>query len=116
MPHFDKEIVKEGYRKEDRANGQDNPPQSSRPTRGMDGDPKVNRPLSRKEFDENLNSLKNNRACGSDGLKNELLKNGSDKFKDLLFIFINEILTTGHIPEVLNEGRVKLLYKRAETR
>ena len=71
----------------DRANGHDNPPQNTRPVRGVDGqhDPKVNRPLMRNEFDENLNSLKNNRACGSDGIKNELLKNRSDKFKDLPF-------------------------------
>ena len=42
------------------------------------------------------------------------MKNSGEKMKRLLYIFICEIFTTGFIPEDLNHGRVKLLFKSGD--
>ena len=77
-------------------------------------DEKVNKELSREEFDKNLKELKNCRAGRIDGIKNELLEGSGEKVKSLLFMFINNIFRTGYIPEDLNTGRVKLLFKSGD--
>ena len=79
----------------------------------MDGE--INEELSYNKFEQNLNDLKNWRSGGIDGVKNELLKNSGPKLKYLLFLFTKRIMETGYVPESLNEGRVKLLYKGADS-
>ena len=117
-PSHDKKEVKEEVRKEfkTRFEGKDYPPNKEREQPETDGrhDEKVNEPPSWEEFEQNLNGLKNRRAAGIDQIKNELLKYSGDKMKRLLYIFICEIFTTGFIPEDLNHGRVKLLFKSGD--
>ena len=43
-----------------------------------------------------------------------MLKGSGAKTKDLLFIFIRNIFRTGYIPEDLNTGRVKLIFKSGD--
>ena len=117
-PSHDKKDVKAGVRNEfkERFEGKDYPPNKTREQMGIDGkyDKIVNEPPSWEEFVKNLNDLKNRRAAGIDQIRNELLKNSGERMKHLLYIFICEIFTTGFIPEDLNHGRVKLLFKSGD--
>ena len=99
-----------------RFEGSDRPFKNDREAVGPDGrlDEEVNKELEWLEFEANLNSLKNGRAGGVDGIRNELLKECGAKTKKLLFTFIKSIFKTGHIPEELNVGRVKLLFKSGD--
>ena len=111
----DKVGVKEAARNEfkQRFEGASTPQQKDRPEVGADGvnDEAVNKELQWEEFERNLQDLKNGRSGGIDGIKNELLKFSGDKTKKLLFIFVRQMFATGYIPEDLNTGRVKLLFK-----
>ena len=111
----DKAGVKEAGRSEfkERFDGADKPHLKDRLKVGADGehDAAVNKELQWEEFERNLQDLKNGRSGGVDGIKNELLKFSGEKTKRVLFIFIKQMLATGYIPEDLNTGRVKLLFK-----
>ena len=117
-PSHDKKDVKNEVRNEFklRFDGKDNAPNKKREQSGKEGihDNKVNEPPTWEEFEKNLNGLKNKRAAGLDQIRNELLKNSGEKMKRLLYIFICEIFITGFIPEDLNHGRVKLLFKSGD--
>ena len=114
----DKEGMKEAAREEFRSRfeGVNKAPKKDRRPPKDDGhlDEEVNKELTREEFDSNLKDLKNGRSGGIDGIKNELLKGSGTKTKDLLFIFIRNIFRTGYIPEDLNTGRVKLIFKSGD--
>ena len=114
----DKEGMKEAAREEFRSRfeGVNKAPKKDRRPPMNDGnlDEEVNKELTREEFDMNLKDLKNGRSGGIDGIKNELLKGSGAKTKDLLFIFIRNIFRTGYIPEDLNTGRVKLIFKSGD--
>ena len=62
-----------------------------------------------------LSSLKDNRACGVDGVRNELLKHTNFTFQLYLMSFLNRVLSTGEVPPVLNLGRCVLLPKGGDT-
>ena len=44
-------------------------------------------------------------------IPNELLKNGSPKFKEYLLVFLNQVLKDGVVPESLNVGKCMLVFK-----
>ena len=114
----DKESMKKAVREEfkSRFEGADKPIEESRGAVGPDGryDEEVNRELGWEEFESSLKGLKNGRAGGIDGIRNELLKECGMAIKKLLFSFIKSIMETGYIPEELNVGRVKLLFKSGD--
>ena len=99
-----------------RFDGSDKPLENTREAVGPDGrlDEEVNKELEWEEFEANLKGLKNGRAGGVDGIRNELLKECGDNTKRLLFSFTKAIFETGYIPEELNVGRVKLLFKSGD--
>ena len=69
------------------------------------------RSSSGRSLSETYRTSKTAGRGGVDGIKNELLKFSGDKTKKLLFIFVRQMFATGYIPEDLNTGRVKLLFK-----
>ena len=99
-----------------RFDGSDKPFENVREPAGPDGkyDEEVNKELEWEEFESNLNGLKNGRAGGVDGIRNELLKECGDRTKRLLFLFTRTMMETGHVPEELNVGRVKLIFKSGD--
>ena len=107
--------MKEAARNEfkERFDGVNKPSHKDRLYVGNDGvhDEEVNRELKWEEFERNLLDLKNGRSGGVDGIKNELLKLSGNKTRRLLFLFVKKIFASGYIPEELNTGRVKLLFK-----
>ena len=72
-------------------------------------------PFTISELQKQLSSLKDNRANGVDGVKNEMLKNTNFTFHLYLMSFLNRVLSTGEVPHVLNLGRCVLLPKGGDT-
>ena len=68
-------------------------------------------PFTLSLLQEQLSSLKDKRACGVDGVKNELLKHTNLTFQQYLMSFLNRVLYTGEVPPVLSLGRCVLLPK-----
>ena len=114
----DKEGMKTAVRDEfkSRFDGSDKPFENVREAVGPDGryDEEVNKELEWEEFESNLNGLKNGRAGGVDGIRNELLKECGERAKRLLFLFTRSMMETGYVPEELNVGRVKLIFKSGD--
>ena len=67
--------------------------------------------LTNEEFRAILQSLKNGKACGLDGLPNELIKNALELTHEYLRIFVNTTIRLGKVPHKLNKGKVILLFK-----
>ena len=68
-------------------------------------------PFTLTELEQDLAALTDGKACGYDGLANELLKNSGRQFKLYLQILLNKVIEEGHIPQDLNIGKCLLVHK-----
>ena len=74
-------------------------------------DKEVCTPYTLTELTQILGSLSTGKAAGFDQLPNELLKHCSQKFKQYLLLFLNQIIEEGRVPESLNLGKCMLIHK-----
>ena len=58
-----------------------------------------------------IQSLKNNKTCGLDGIKNEMLKNSHSHVLPCIVKLFNHILSSGIYPSKWKTGYIKPLYK-----
>ena len=58
-----------------------------------------------------LDTLPNEKACGIDGIPNELLRNSGESFRRYILLFLNQILSDGEVPSSLNTGKCVLIHK-----
>ena len=68
--------------------------------------------VSNGELKSVISSFKNGRAGGPHFIKAELLKMLTSKSRNYLRIWVNEVFRKGKMDPCLNEGLVKLIYKR----
>ena len=68
-------------------------------------------PYTTSELDEILDTLPSGKACSTDHIPNELLKNTTPLTRIYLQLFLNKIMTEGEVPELLNEGKCVLIHK-----
>ena len=59
-----------------------------------------------------VKNLKNNKACGLDGIKNEMLKHSTSYILPCIVKLFNLILSSGVCPMKWKTGYIKPLYKR----
>ena len=71
----------------------------------------LNKVISEDEVLKCIKKLKNNKACGYDGILNEFLKHSQPKLLSLLTLLYNLILTSGKIPESWTVGYISPIYK-----
>jgi hypothetical protein len=88
--------------------------ESEQPTRPVDlRDDGVDIDLpSRKEIEEALKYLKNNKAAGADSITAELLKNGRPNLVDALHAVIQQAWTGETLPRSWTEGVLCPVYKK----
>ena len=67
--------------------------------------------IKNKEVIEAIQNLKNNKACGLDGIKNEMLKNSQTHILPCIVKLFNHILSSGSYPSNWKTGYIKPLYK-----
>jgi hypothetical protein len=72
----------------------------------------INRPITEKEIEEAVRTLKNNKSPGQDNILNEHIKNTIDLLKPIYVKLFNLIFNTGYIPETWTDGLIKPIYKQ----
>lgn len=71
----------------------------------------LNSEITKEEILSAISKLKNNKACGIDGISNEFLKAAKTKLLDTLTTLFNITLDTGVIPSQWSLGYIKPIYK-----
>ena len=71
----------------------------------------LNQPFTLDELKENINKLKNNKASGLDGVKNEMIKCSSSIILDTVLSFFNLCLRVGIFSSSLCKGIINPIHK-----
>ena len=72
---------------------------------------KLNCIFTKKEVSDCMKRLKNNKACGFDGVLNEFLKSSNEKIVKCITLLFNIVLITGKIPDSWTVGYITPIYK-----
>lgn len=75
----------------------------------------LDKEISEKEILDSVKDLKNNKAAGLDGIKNEMLKYSISYTMPCLHKLFNMILSSGCYPQDWKSGYIKPLYKNGKT-
>ena len=105
------EVAYKAFKK--RLNGHENPQEQYRGT--YDNclfKEQILRPVGYIELSKTISSFKNGKAGGPHNLKPELVKNLSRKGLEYLLAWINNVFRNECMDQYLNEGVIKLIYKR----
>ena len=70
------------------------------------------KPVLREELDDVISSFKNGKAGGPHFLRAELLKMMTRSAREYLRTWVNKVMKQGKVDNCLNEGIIKLIYKR----
>ena len=73
--------------------------------------PELDNPISIEEIDKAIKKLKNKKAVGLDGIRNEMIKTSSGFIKYPLEKLFNLILQSGIFPTSWNNGIITALHK-----
>ena len=68
--------------------------------------------IKENEISKAIKNLKNNKACGPDGLCNEVIKYSQHVMLPLLAKLFNNILLSGIYPDSWAKGHIKKLHKK----
>ena len=71
----------------------------------------INTDFTVAEIFVSISRLKNNKACGSDYIRNEFLKKAQPILIEFICSFFNLILNTGFVPDIWCQGLIMPLYK-----
>jgi exonuclease III len=73
--------------------------------------PILNKEIEMCEVQKAIKALKNGKACGLDGISNEMIKFGQDVLTKPLTKLFNDILSTGIYPTAWAQGYISPIYK-----
>lgn len=59
-------------------------------------------------------ALKSKKACGPDGIFNEMLKPLNNKFQSAILKLFNLALSVGYFPDIWNQGLITPVYKNGD--
>ncbi|XP_067427114.1 uncharacterized protein [Thunnus thynnus] len=71
-------------------------------------------PITMNHLKTKLKTLKNKKACGPDGILNEMLKYSTEKFQLTILKLFNLILNVGYFPESWNNGLITPIFKSGD--
>ena len=71
-------------------------------------------PITELELEAKLKVLQNKKACGPDGILNEMIKYTNRKCKLAILKIFNLVLSVGHFPESWSEGLITPIYKNGD--
>ena len=69
-------------------------------------------PISREQIIKTIKTMKNNKAADMSGLTAEHIKFGGDVLADCLTSVVNDILSSGNIPDIFKQGVITPVYKK----
>lgn len=71
-------------------------------------------PITLKELQDNIKSLNTKKACGIDGILNEMIKFTDLKFQIAILKLFNIVLSSGIFPNIWNQGLITPLHKSGD--
>lgn len=71
-------------------------------------------PITGLELEDKLKALQNKKACGTDGILNEMLKHTNRKCKLAILKIFNLVLSVGYFPESWSEGLITPIFKNGD--
>uniref|UniRef100_A0A9J8AFQ2 ribonuclease H n=1 Tax=Cyprinus carpio carpio TaxID=630221 RepID=A0A9J8AFQ2_CYPCA len=71
-------------------------------------------PITLKELEDKLRVLEPKKACGVDGILNEMLKHTEQNFKLAILKLFNDVLCVGFFPEIWNQGLISPIHKNGD--
>ena len=74
----------------------------------------INYRITISEVNKDLHNLKKNKAVGLDGIANEMLKAGANKFSKPLTLIFNRIFSMGQYPREWCDGVISTIYKNGD--
>ena len=81
------------------------------PDGGVDNNSMINHEFSEKEIQDGICKLKNNKACGYDGIVSELIKDAADVIAPVITKIFNLILNVGLVPDKWSIGIITTIFK-----
>ena len=81
------------------------------PDVGVDNNSMINHKFSEKEIWDGICKLKNNKACGYDGIVNEFIKDAADVIVPVITKIFNLILNVGLVPYKWSIGIITTIFK-----
>ena len=72
----------------------------------------LNREISELEIKQAIKGLKNNKACADGAIRNEFIKVSETVFMQIYVRLFNNVLNTGHVPEVWTKGFIVPIFKK----
>ena len=76
----------------------------------------LNTPITLLELKKGLKQLKNNKASGTDGVLNEMIKATFETMQNFYLQLFNFIFDSGNFPETWAEGLIVPIYKKREVK
>ena len=70
--------------------------------------------ITEQELSKKLQALKCKKACGPDGILNEMLINMNKKFQLAILKLFNLVLSVGYFPDIWNLGLITPIYKNGD--
>ena len=71
-------------------------------------------PITLKELQDKISSLKLKKACGVDDILNEMIKYTDLKFQLAILKLLNTVLSSGIFPNIWNQGLISPFHKSGE--
>lgn len=71
-------------------------------------------PITVNELTDRLHALKPNKACGIDGILNEMIKYTNDQFRTAIIKLFNFVLRVGYFPDTWNQGLITPIFKQGD--
>ena len=93
-----------------------NSPSDKHPQNNGEFTAEINTDFTVAEIFVSISRLKNNKACGSDHIRNEFLKKAPPMLIEFICNFFNLILSTGFVPDCWCHGFIMPLYKAKGSR
>ncbi|MBN3309410.1 RTJK polymerase, partial [Amia calva] len=70
--------------------------------------------ITEQELQEKLRALLPRKACGPDGISNEMLKHSSPELQQALLRLFNLVLSVGHFPDSWHKGLITAIHKSGD--
>lgn len=71
-------------------------------------------PITLQELQDKIKTLKPKKACGADGIPNEMIKSTDPKFQLAILKLFNIVLGSGIFPNIWNQGLITPLHKSGD--
>ena len=71
-------------------------------------------PITERELQIKIKALQPKKACGADGILNEMIKYTDNTFRTAILKLFNLVISTGYFPDIWNQGLITPIFKNGD--